>query len=934
MENELKVGDKYGCLEIIGDCKEAENDLQETFSQWAESEWNEYLYDGEMNFSDVDFKSYYSLNTNELKSYENKEAMPKSFVEKYRKVGDFYGCRISQNKRFLWHKSQPNTRYSLEKAYREKKLYKVKCNVCGRILYTDETSLGCVKWKYCIGSECIATTIDNSEVDYTKSLYEWDDTKNELQALNTQLALAEELSIPLTYYSKGSKRNSLEIAYISDIHLMHHLKYYEDDEKKMIKDIVEHLYQTGKFAEIEIFCGDIASSLEMIEAFFKQYKLRYNYQPYKVYKERLNRCKRKKEIITADKQSKYAKQLDKISKYIEKKQEKVKKSFDFVAFERYKKIYHPDIGYEEAYEYYKKTKGFKKNKVTKRTEQKILEILVLQNRKAEYISHIEQGKSALESARLEIENWEKEYSKPVEEITLNDYSVEPLKNVYYVLGNHEYIEFPNIETGVEVYKEYLAKLGVVVLQNEWVENDKYLLYGGTGFAKYDEKYNANTIVCSPGLTREEEIKETTKFEDGYKKALAYAKEKGLCFVCATHYPVNACLNGAYDKEAIYFTGHNHRNEYVKKEDKVLYADNQIGYYNNDIAFKTATTGYEINPYAGLADGLYNTTVEDYLKFYRYVGENVGEGNLLYQRCQKGKMYLVKRKGYYGFFIVSTNKNSKGISIVNGGKTKKLTTSTDISWICENFDIVVSKYLQMLLPLRRAQDELSKELKELGLYGTIHGLIVDIDFYHHIAINPMNGTMQFYYSSIWGMEMDLNSFDEVIQSLEYHKSSWDNTDYKLIQAKYIEKSQNNGYLLSITSNNYLLESETYEVDDISQRMEQVVSRTDGMYEVSRKISPLQRLFTGRVLRDFDLRLTETKQQAPHRKNLYTGRVFNYEGIRYQIVEDDGSDIIVAEELQKGSMTKGKDIVLSGKRKKFAIENLKAKIKKYEAYWYNE
>ena len=44
MENELKVGDKYGCLEIIGDCKEAENDLQETFSQWAESEWNEYLY--------------------------------------------------------------------------------------------------------------------------------------------------------------------------------------------------------------------------------------------------------------------------------------------------------------------------------------------------------------------------------------------------------------------------------------------------------------------------------------------------------------------------------------------------------------------------------------------------------------------------------------------------------------------------------------------------------------------------------------------------------------------------------------------------------------------------------------------------------------------------------------------------------------------------
>ena len=48
---------------------------------------------------------------------------------------------------------------------------------------------------------------------------------------------------------------------------------------------------------------------------------------------------------------------------------------------------------------------------------------------------------------------------------------------------------------------------------------------------------------------------------------------------------------------------------------------------------------------------------------------------------------------------------------------------------------------MLLPLRKAQEELAKELKELGLDGTIHGLIVDIDRYHHIAINPIEGSME-------------------------------------------------------------------------------------------------------------------------------------------------------------------------------------------------
>lgn len=165
----------------------------------------------------------------------------------------------------------------------------------------------------------------------------------------------------------------------------------------------------------------------------------------------------------------------------------------------------------------------------------------------------------------------------------------------------------------------------------------------------------------------------------------------------------------------------------------------------------------INPYGELGDGLYRTSVEEYLRFYRYLGEDVGDGKLLHNRCKNGILYVVKRKGYYGFFIISMKKDSKGISIVNGGMTKKLTTSTDISWICENFDIVVSKYLHMLLPLRKAQEELSREIRELGLDGTIHGLIVDLDYYHHIALNPIDGTMNVYFASEFGLKRDLNSF---------------------------------------------------------------------------------------------------------------------------------------------------------------------------------
>lgn len=632
-------------------------------------------------------------------------------------------------------------------------------------------------------SSCLAEII-KVEIDYDMSDAAFQTVKDDLIQIDTML------DNTLTYYGSGEEE-SVRIAYISDIHLHHHLKYYDDNEELMIEDVVEKLHHSleelnfRKFNKIYavIFGGDISETPETTIKFLKRF-------------------------------------------------------------------------------------------------------------------------------RMEVEI-----------------------PIFFILGNHDYIEFPNVYSCVNFYKDRLQEMQITLLHNEYVVynhlEEQFIIFGGTGFAKYDEVWNANRVVCCKNFTREDEIKETTLFETAYKSALDIAKEQKKCFLCLSHYPVSACLNNAFEREAIYFSGHNHCNEYVRKEDKVLFADNQVGYENNNIMFKEATTGLIINPYSELKDGLYKTTVEDYLKFYRYLGEYVGDGILLYNRCKNGTLCIVKSKGYYGFFILS----KKGISIVNGGTTKKLTTSVDFSWIRENFDIVVSKYLQMLLPLRRAQEEISRELKDLGLDGKIHGLIVDIDFYHHVALNPMDGNTNFYYSSEYGLKKDLNSFDEVIKSLESHSFGIEKRNYELIRKKYEEKAKTRGYLLGYDCRNSLLETESYEEENVSQQVEQIVSRKEGMYGVSRKINPLQRLFTGRVLRDFDLRLTETTQQIAHRKKLYKGRVFKYEGVRYQIVEDKGTDIVIAEELQKGSRSKGNNIRLSGKKKKFAIMELKAKIKKNdgETYW---
>lgn len=474
---------------------------------------------------------------------------------------------------------------------------------------------------------------------------------------------------------------------------------------------------------------------------------------------------------------------------------------------------------------------------------------------------------------------------------MNDFKLDKLKDIYFILGNHEYYDFDSIASATDFYKTSLAKYGIHVLQNEMLELKRlsyfdytpkwidFILYGGTGFAKYDEHFNANNTLCYDGFTREEEIEEGTKFEDGYHKALAQAKQEGKCFICASHYPTLSCLNH-FNQETIYFTGHNHRNYYEKKKDRVVYADNQIGYHNQEITFKRATTGISRNPYELLEDGIHETTVETYLQFYRYTGEFIKSGKYLSNLINKGnrKFYVIKQDDYYGFFLICDSGPSKGISIANGGKTKKLTKDTNIDWIVKNFSLVISKYLRLLAPLRNVQTHLSKELRQLGLSGDIHGCIVDIDYRHHIMVNPTDGSIQFYYSPVFGIVKYLRSFSKVIESL-HENSKFSLAKCEQLQLQFTELSKKKRknkelyYLKKITNkefcnqallttkpsdesghNNFSPEESKKELTSVDGEL-QYVSRTEGAYGVSKRIQPLQRLFSSHILRDFDLRLVE-------------------------------------------------------------------------------
>lgn len=183
---------------------------------------------------------------------------------------------------------------------------------------------------------------------------------------------------------------------------------------------------------------------------------------------------------------------------------------------------------------------------------------------------------------------------------------------------------------------------------------------------------------------------------------------------------------------------------------------------------------------------------------------------------------------------------------------------------------------MLAPLRNVQTHLSKELRQLGLSGDIHGCIVDIDYYHHIMVNPTDGSIQFYYSPVFGIVKYLRSFNKVIESL-HENSEFTLTKCEQLQLQFTKLSKKENrescYLKKITNkefcnqallttkpsdesghNNFSPEESKKELTSVDGEL-QYVSRTEGDYGVSKRIQPLQRLFSSYILRDFDLRLVE-------------------------------------------------------------------------------
>lgn len=439
--------------------------------------------------------------------------------------------------------------------------------------------------------------------------------------------------------------------------------------------------------------------------------------------------------------------------------------------------------------------------------------------------------------------------------------------VYAVLGNHEFWDFKNTDECYEAYGQLFQSLGIWFLNNKamWFcnhyvpkkyikdkkgkiirveelkeeddENEYHLqmryihniiIVGGVGFAGENSNFNANKNIYRGVLNRKQEIEETNKWNEIYNYALEVARNTNSVLISLTHNPISDWKdNGNPDIGCIYFSGHTHRN-FLYHDDEAnihVFANNQIGYKDPYVSFKEALIYERSNPFAGYSDGYYEVDSKDYLMFNDYVGVRV-EGNRNVDNLIKNydaKFYMIKHSGYYGFFVV----RPCGTYICAGGRVKKVSKDNDIKQFSDNFSDMIEKYIKVLSPYRNLQEQISKEIRSIGGDGLIHGCIVDVDFLNHIMINPVDGSISYYYSSCFGF---VKEYDSLMSLLENH-----NEALAIQYKKQIHSDKDT----TISPKQLAVVGKVIKVDI-----------KNSIYAVSNRVNQLQRLFDKNILRDWN------------------------------------------------------------------------------------
>lgn len=394
----------------------------------------------------------------------------------------------------------------------------------------------------------------------------------------------------------------------------------------------------------------------------------------------------------------------------------------------------------------------------------------------------------------------------------------PYQETFVVLGNHELWDTKlnknckSIEEIIESYRKFLNSFErkIYLLENQlFLPNDKqhiysqediltldknilrqkflcngYAIFGGIGYAGMNEEFNSNQgIYRTQYITREQEKERSNKVETLHKRLTETAGDKKIFFI--THMPKEDWSKSNYNKNWFYISGHTHKNRYIENEELKIYADNQVGYSGDSFGFKYLMTSKDFDIFQDYNDGIYEITREQYKLFYYGVGSRIDFNR------DFDKLFMLKRNGIYCFLIKTNNCNN--LKLLNGGSVKNV-EKHDINYFYENLVNYSNSVKLFLESYENYQKQISSEIKKIGGSGYIHGSIIDIDFYNHLYVNPLDATITPYFA--YSM-IDKYVYINLISLLKAHN--------KELYGNYIKLLEHGNNKNLIVFNNNLQES---------------------------------------------------------------------------------------------------------------------------------
>ncbi|MGP4080625.1 DUF4116 domain-containing protein [Pseudalkalibacillus sp. R45] len=340
--------------------------------------------------------------------------------------------------------------------------------------------------------------------------------------------------------------------------------------------------------------------------------------------------------------------------------------------------------------------------------------------------------------------------------------------IVVVLGNHELWDFNRrgvthsnlltLDEIIQQYRDLFSSLGICFLQNdlllsngtiisekqlESIDQDDlkhiclknpFVILGGLGFSGLNSQYNATQgIYRQTIMSLDEDIKRTNQFKFIYNKVKSVLDNDKV--IILTHTPKENWSNEEYNRNWIYVNGHTHRNDYCCDDEKTFYSDNQIGYYSTNIGLKHFKLSRVYDIFKHYPDGIYSISREQYLDFNRGV-----EIKVTFNRT--GTIHMLKNNNVYCFILENQNTGKK--YLLNGGMINNL-EHNDINYYFERMAYYSDAISGLFSDYNKALKSISDSIKKIGGVGTIHGCIVDIDFFNHIYVNPEDGTVTPYFA---------------------------------------------------------------------------------------------------------------------------------------------------------------------------------------------